>query len=113
MPTPYHLESLPGVDIVTACSLIANIGNINRFSSADKLASFAGVAPKNNSSQEKGTMSKTSHRGNGNCIIRYFSLPSNRFIRPQRENPEIRHYEPILTIKPRMERQRYRDFSAS
>ena len=41
----YRLESMPGIDTVTAAELIAEIGDINRFSYADKLARFAGVAP--------------------------------------------------------------------
>lgn len=41
----YKLESMPGIDTVTAAELIAEIGDINRFSNADKLVRFAGVAP--------------------------------------------------------------------
>ena len=41
----YKLESLKGIDLVTAASLIAEIGDIERFSSAAKLAKYAGVAP--------------------------------------------------------------------
>ena len=39
------LESMKGIDFVTASSLIAQIGDINRFSSADKLAKYAGISP--------------------------------------------------------------------
>lgn len=39
------LESLNGVNHITAASLIAQIGDINRFSSADKLAKYAGISP--------------------------------------------------------------------
>jgi transposase len=41
----YQLETMPGIDTVTAAQLVAEIGNICRFSSADKLARFAGIAP--------------------------------------------------------------------
>lgn len=47
---PYKLETMIGVDFVTAASLIAEIDNIERFSSADKLAKFMGVAPVSRSS---------------------------------------------------------------
>jgi transposase len=41
----YHLETMPGIDTVSASQLVAEIGDIWRFSSADKLARFAGIAP--------------------------------------------------------------------
>lgn len=39
------LNTIKGVDIVTAASLAAEIGDISKFSTSDKLASFAGLAP--------------------------------------------------------------------
>lgn len=41
----YKLETMPGIDTVTAAQIVAEIGDINRFSRADKLARFAGIAP--------------------------------------------------------------------
>ncbi|MCR8843744.1 IS110 family transposase [Paenibacillus sp. SC116] len=41
----FQLETITGVNVVTAADLIAEIGDIHRFSSPDKLARFAGVAP--------------------------------------------------------------------
>ncbi|WP_240416813.1 IS110 family transposase [Paenibacillus periandrae] len=43
--TGYKLDTMYGVDIVTAASFVAEIGNIGRFSNGDKLANFAGIAP--------------------------------------------------------------------
>jgi len=43
-----------GVGIITAAQLLSEIGNINRFPNADKLARFAGIAPVLFSSAEKG-----------------------------------------------------------
>lgn len=34
----YQLETMPGIDIVTACALVGHIGDIERFKSSDKLA---------------------------------------------------------------------------
>jgi len=59
----YQLKSMPGVDTVTSCDLIAEIGDIHRFRSADKLAKFAGIAPVNFSSAGKGK-DKVSKQGN-------------------------------------------------
>ena len=39
------LNTITGVDVVTAAELTAEIGDISRFSSADKLARYAGIAP--------------------------------------------------------------------
>ena len=39
------LETMPGINLVTAAALIAEIGDINRFTSAAKLAKYAGIAP--------------------------------------------------------------------
>jgi transposase len=48
------LTTLPGVGSAIAGKLIAEIGDIRRFPNADKLASFAGIAPKRFSSAGKG-----------------------------------------------------------
>lgn len=40
-----QLETMPGIDLVTSSALVAEIGDIYRFASADKLARFAGIAP--------------------------------------------------------------------
>jgi transposase len=41
----FQLESMTGIDVVTAAQLVAEIGDVHRFSTADKLARFAGIAP--------------------------------------------------------------------
>lgn len=50
----YKLTTLPGIGSAIAGKLIAEIGDIRRFPNADKLASFAGIAPKRFSSAGKG-----------------------------------------------------------
>lgn len=47
-------ETIPGIDLVMACKLLSEIGDIKRFPNADKLAKFAGVAPVKISSSGKG-----------------------------------------------------------
>lgn len=61
----YKLETLTGVGTVTAAQLISEIGDINRFKSAEKLAQYAGVAPVRFSSAGKGR-DKKSKQGNRN-----------------------------------------------
>ncbi|SDD64462.1 Transposase [Paenibacillus sp. UNCCL117] len=41
----FQLETMTGIDLVTAAELVAEIGDIHRFATPDKLARFAGVAP--------------------------------------------------------------------
>lgn len=59
----YKLETMPGIDTVTAAALIAEIGDVTRFATPDKLARFSGIAPVNFSSAGKGTDQK-SKQGN-------------------------------------------------
>ena len=59
----YQLQTMPGISTVTSCALISEIGDIHRFSSANKLAKFAGIAPVNFSSAGKGK-DKVSKQGN-------------------------------------------------
>lgn len=60
--TGMKLSTLTGVDLVTAAKLIAEIGDVNRFSSSDKLAKCAGIAPQQKSSGKK-LKFKKSNRG--------------------------------------------------
>ncbi len=64
--TEYKLESMDGINIVTAAELVAEIGDINRFANADKLARFAGIAPVRFSSGGKG---KDQASGQGNRAL--------------------------------------------
>ncbi|URZ03820.1 IS110 family RNA-guided transposase [Clostridium felsineum] len=57
------LETIPGVDTITAASLIAIIGDVHRFENVNRLAKFAGLAPVNFSSAGKGKDRK-SKQGN-------------------------------------------------
>jgi len=40
-----QLDSMPGVDLVIASALIAEISDVRRFPNANKLARFAGITP--------------------------------------------------------------------
>ena len=48
------LTTMPGVDVTTAANMLSEIGDINRFPNANKLAKFAGICPINFSSAGKG-----------------------------------------------------------
>ena len=55
-----RLRTIPGVGAATAAALMAEIGDISRFSSFDKLVAFAGVHAKEQSSGKKGADPETS-----------------------------------------------------
>jgi len=63
--TGYKLQTMPGIDVITEAQIISDIGDINRFPNADKLARFAGVAPVLFSSAGKGREQR-SRQGNRN-----------------------------------------------
>lgn len=69
------LESMDGIDIVTASQLVAEIGDINRFSNADKLARFAGIAPVRFSFGRK--RERPSKRTRKSSAEQYLSQPSS------------------------------------
>ena len=57
-------QNIPGVDRVTACSLVAELGvNLAQFPSAEQLSSWAGLGPGNNESAGK-RFSGTTRGGN-------------------------------------------------
>jgi transposase len=44
-PDAKRLDAIPGIDIVSAVSIVARIGPVKRFATADALIAFAGLAP--------------------------------------------------------------------
>ena len=59
-----HLESIPGIGKTIAPIILAEIGDINNFSTTSKLTAFAGIDPsENQSGNKKSTDEKTSKRG--------------------------------------------------
>lgn len=55
-----RLMSIPGVGAATAATLMAEIGDIHRFTDVDQLLAYAGVHPKEQSSGQKGADPETS-----------------------------------------------------
>ena len=49
-----HIHTIPGIGIVSAATILSEIGNIERFNTVNQLLSFAGLEP---SITESGTMS--------------------------------------------------------
>jgi hypothetical protein len=91
----YQLETIPGVNTVTASALVAQIGDINRYKNADKLSSFAGVAPIYHGSAGKGKNHQNKSLGNRELYnVLYFLAIQQIHIdrKGQARNPEMRAY---------------------
>ncbi|CAM4187145.1 IS110 family transposase [Bacillus albus] len=69
----YQLETMPGIELVTASALIAEIGDVRRFPNANKLARFAGIAPVYFGSGGKGKVHK-SKQGNRALHALFYNL---------------------------------------
>ncbi|MGF9878969.1 IS110 family transposase [Bacillus albus] len=69
----YQLETMPGIELVTASALIAEIGDVRRFPNPNKLARFAGVAPVYFGSGGKGKTHK-SKQGNRALHALFYNL---------------------------------------
>ena len=61
---PQHITSIPGVGAITGAAILAEIGDIQRFGSPDKLVAYAGIdASVHDSGQFHGTQMHMSKRG--------------------------------------------------
>ena len=78
----YHLESMIGIELVSACSFVAEIGDINRFSSSAQLAKYSGICPITYASGDKEKKFKN-RQGNRRLYHQFHSLAA-RNINPGR-----------------------------
>jgi transposase len=58
-----RLTSVPGVGLITATALVAFVGNVNRFATGRRFASYLGLTPREWSSGTKRTLGRISKRG--------------------------------------------------
>ncbi|MEO8448045.1 MAG: IS110 family transposase [bacterium] len=59
-----HLISIPGISILSAMTLLTEIGDISRFTKLDKFLSYIGLIPSEHSSGEKVNQKYMTRRGN-------------------------------------------------
>jgi len=91
----YQLETMPGIKTVTASILVAQIGDIERYKSADKLASFAGVSPIYQGSDGKGKNYQNKSMGNRELYSILYLLAMQQVqvnAKGEARNPEMRKY---------------------
>lgn len=82
----YKLETMPGLGTVTAATIIAGIGDISRYPSADKIAKVSGIAPLNKSSGKN--LRQTRNRyGNRRLNYAFYILALNHIQVDKKKNP--------------------------
>lgn len=90
--------TLPGVGIVTAVSMWAEVGDYARFSTPEKLCAFAGLVPTERSSggvQKLGRITKA-----GSPILRYLLVEAAMRIRDaEKSNVLYQFYKTIKTTR--------------
>ncbi|MHB8064121.1 MAG: IS110 family RNA-guided transposase [Ruminiclostridium sp.] len=69
----YKLESMIGIDYITAAYFIAEIGSIDRFETPHKLAKYAGISPINYSSGDRSMLLKN-QQGNRALYTMFHNL---------------------------------------
>lgn len=89
----HQLETIPGISLVIASEILAEIGDINRFSSSAKLAKFAGIAPVTFGSGGKETTAKNK-QGNRklNGIFFMLAMQSVQIRGEKARNPAFYNY---------------------
>jgi transposase len=63
MPVVQRLMTIPGVGLVTATALVAFVGEVFRFPTSRKFASYLGLTPKENSTGQKRRLGRISKQG--------------------------------------------------
>jgi transposase len=63
MPVVKRLQSIPGIGLLTATALVAFIGDVQRFASCRRFASFLGITPRERSSGPTRRLGRISKRG--------------------------------------------------
>jgi transposase len=63
IPVVEHLQTIPGVGLITATALVALVGDIRRFRSARHFASYLGLTPREHSTGLRRRLGSISKRG--------------------------------------------------
>ena len=87
------LCSIPGIGLLTAATIVAEVGDFSAFSKPDKLVAFSGIDPSvNQSGQFEGTKSKMSKRGS-RLLRRVLFISALANVRKKRDGKKI---NPVL-----------------
>ena len=114
------LLEIPGCGVITAARILAEVGDVGRFSTEAKLASYAGVAPLDASSgrQKRHRLNRTGNRQLNRAIFT-IALTQIRIHTPARDYMSRRiaegktHREALRALKRQLIRTIYRVLGAS
>jgi len=95
-PDTVYLRSMPGVGIITALTVVAEVGDFCDFASAKKLASYAGLVPKQRSSGTRVRYGGITHEGSP--YLRTILVEAAMRIHPKGA-PEL--YQVVSNLTPR------------
>jgi transposase len=95
LPQAKLLMTMPGVGTITAITVVAEVCDFSRFEKAEKLASFAGLVPKQRSSGEKVRLGGITHTGSK--YLRTAMVETAMRIRPGYA-PELQRFVDIIKI---------------
>lgn len=107
-PVIHGLEQLHGIGAITAVGLVAELGDLTRFTSPDQLTAYAGLVPREQSSGsrvQRGGITKT-----GNAHVRWLLIEAAlHSTRPYRAAPEPAPDDPVAhlawTLRQRLSRR--------
>jgi transposase len=88
-PLVTALQALRGVDLVSAATLVAEVGDFRRFASASELMSFVGLVPSEHSSGGSRRQGRITRTGNGH-MRRILVETAWHYRRPPRMSQAIR-----------------------
>ncbi len=93
------LCSIPGIGLLTAATIVAEVGDFSAFSKPDKLVAFSGIDPSvNQSGQFEGTKSKMSKRGS-RLLRRVLFISALANVRKKRDGKKLILYYTSTTVK--------------
>jgi transposase len=88
MSLEMQLETMPGMEFLSACAFISEIGDINRFPTADKLSMYAGIAPIIKGTGGKHEMKKNPY-GNRELHVLFQKLAIKQVTKPKGKSEPI------------------------
>jgi transposase len=88
LPAVIHLQTIPGIGLLTSTALFAFIGNIHRFPSGRHLASWLGLTPREYSSGLKRYVGRISKRGDGYLRTLLIHGARSVILRARKDQPD-------------------------
>jgi transposase len=96
-PDIKRLMSIPCVGLVTASTIVAEVGDFKNFKSADNLTSFAGLVPRERSSGGKQRLGSITHAGS--AYLRYVLIETALRIREVPETISLYNFYKRIQTK--------------